>query len=333
MIELRSKNGLFLSLFTITVVMIALPQIFAPSTHPTWIQFVVLVGVIGNAHVGMTAFFYLGDKRYKPILASEPWRYFWLPIALMGLAIVLFLYSEQGFWAYFMAHYAWLLWHFGRQNFGIYSFVAVGNKSGPVTQLERYYFGLLPIAAVLKAWTMYSQIGLTGPIVPALLSLSYALFAVCGGMLAAILVLQPNVRQDWQRVTALLLGFAFFAPTIISDNPAVALTFFAHSAQYVIIMLYLAGDRKQGSLMLRYAILLFSGLSLWAFLTTLQPWLLPLYLAVTYGISQAHFLIDAGVWRLKMAPQRAIVAESFDFLFGGAVKPKTVPASALAASR
>lgn len=322
MIALRSRDGLYLSLFVATVTLIALPVAFASSSHPSWTQFVVVVGIMGNAHVGMTAFFCIGDDRYKPILARQPWRYVWLPLIAMTGAIALFLYSEKGFWLYFMIHYAWLLWHFGRQNFGIYSFVAVGNRSGRVSQLERWYFALIPVAGILKAWTLYPQIGMTGDIVPILRVAAWAAFAGAVAMLCAILYLYPSVRSDWQRLVALVLGAIFFAPTLAFDNPAVALTFFAHSAQYIIMMLYLAGDRKQGSTMLRYGALFLGAITLAGGMALLQPAFMPMYLAIAYGISQVHFLIDAGVWRLKMAPQRAIIAESFDFLFSGHRSPE-----------
>jgi hypothetical protein len=39
------------------------------------------------------------------------------------------------------------------------------------------------------------------------------------------------------------------------------------------------------------------------------------FLALTYGITQAHFVIDAGLWKMKQPKQRAAILESYDFLF------------------
>lgn len=320
----RKKNTLFLALAVVTFIPTALPAIVVPFTafQPSWTQFVFLIGILGNVHVGMTGFFYLGDRRYRSILAGSVLRFFILPLVCVSVAFVLFAWWPKGIWPYFAIHTAWLLVHFGRQNFGLYSFVAAGNRSGAVSSLERAFFSLLPIAAIPKAWTLYSEIGVGPNWVPWLDCLSIGLAAVCVVMLGLMLS-RRALWADPQRVTALILGTAFFAPTVVSSNPAIALTFFAHPLQYIIMMLYLAGDRRQGRMAVRFGLLIATGIGLWGLLSYTQSTLTTAFLALSYGLTQAHLLIDAGVWRLRQPAQRAIIADSFDFLFR---KPPALPA-------
>jgi hypothetical protein len=245
-------------------------------------------------------------------------------VFFIALAFAIFYFWPKGIWPYFVAHYAWLMWHFGRQNFGIYAFVAGGNSSGPISQAERQYFNLLPISIVPKVFTLYPDVGLSGAYAQIAGNLTIAMSAACVALAVWIIASEKNVRNDWQRLVALLMGFVFFAPTMFSSNAAIGLTFMAHPIQYVIMMLYLAADRKQGFQMLRVAGLFLAGISLWAMLTYFQTVSMPAFLAIAYGTTQAHFLVDAGLWKLKMPRQRAAILESYDFLFNpgaNATKP------------
>src|SRR4029077_7425506 len=111
--SLRCKNALFLSLGLVTAIPTILPAVAlsATSIRPSWQEFVVLIGFLGNAHVGKT-FFFVAEPRYRPILGENMRRYLWLSSLCMGGTLTLFLFSPKGFWLYFLFHYAWLLWHF-----------------------------------------------------------------------------------------------------------------------------------------------------------------------------------------------------------------------------
>jgi len=231
---------------------------------------------------------------------------------LIALAFAVFSSNPDGVWPYLTAHYAWLLWHFGRQNFGIYAFDAASNKSGQITKLERLYFSALPIAVIPKAVVLYQQNSFPEWVSAAANGLSMALSLACAGLGLWIL---RTITCDRQRVIALLLGFVFFLPTMISSNSAIALTFYGHPLQYIIMMMYLAGDRKQGMPLQRFGVLLLVGFAFWAGLTALSGSYSVTFLALTYGITQAHFVVDAGLWKLKLPKQRAAILESYDFLF------------------
>jgi hypothetical protein len=313
---LRDRNAFFNMLFLVTAIPIALPLIYVPSfgVTPNWNQFLFFVGVIGNVHVGMTAFFFLGDKRYLPIIRSRPWLYVWAPLASIALGFAMYAYDKDGFWLYVAANYCWLLWHFSRQNFGLYALLLSSSRSVPADGIERRLFDLLPVAGSLHALTLLPMFGLSGAAIPILRSIAYVVMLVCTGMLGVVLM-RSNVRNDGRRVMALLLAYAFFLPAVLSENPSIALTFFAHPMQYIVVMTYLAGDRRQGNLVLRLGLLVTCGAVLWLSITFLTAHALAMGLALAIGVTQAHFLIDSGLWRLKEHAQRSIIQESFDFLF------------------
>ena len=56
--SLRHKNALFLLLGLVTAIPTILPAVAASATsiRPGWQEFVLLLGFLGNAHVGMTFF-------------------------------------------------------------------------------------------------------------------------------------------------------------------------------------------------------------------------------------------------------------------------------------
>jgi len=122
----------------------------------------------------------------------------------------------------------------------------------------------------------------------------------------------------------IVLSIAFFAPAVIATNPSIALAFFAHPLQYIVMMVFMAGfgsSANRAAPMVRVGALLTCGLTLWAVI-----WLLnnpisqfslgaKLALAFTYGVTQWHFLADAGLWKLRDAAVRKNFMDSFGFMF------------------
>jgi hypothetical protein len=114
------------------------------------------IGLVGVTHVGMTGYFYAVDSRYTDIIGADKLRYYALPAAVAAGALIAFLTftNEQLFW-YFFVHYAWLLWHFNRQNYGLYAMFLRSEGQKPMSPLERKYFDYLCVGAVPVALTLY----------------------------------------------------------------------------------------------------------------------------------------------------------------------------------
>ncbi len=280
---MRLPNSLLWALLLATVIPTALPVIlvagFDFQVQPAWIM--ATMGFLGMTHTGSTGFFYTErhDRR----------RMIWLPLGFIALASAVFALDPAGFWPYLAVHYIWLLWHLGRQNFGLYALV-----TGGASEAERFYFDLLPVAAMPAAMTLYIPAALSPDAAAFLRVLSLLLMAYAVVIFAALLWAMIGNSGGWRKSAALFLGLAFWLPTVIGTHPALALTYFAHPFQYLIMVAWVSGRRGALGLALGAG----CAIGVWALLTGLQSvGALLAFSALAYGISQAHFLIDGEVWR------------------------------------
>jgi len=283
------------ALFLATAIPTAVPVIlvlgFDFTVQPTWIM--ATMGLLGMMHTGATGFFYT-ERR-------DMGRMVWMPLGFIALAAFVFSLDPAGFWPYLAVHYIWLLWHLGRQNFGLYALVA-----GGASDAERFYFDLVAVAAIPAAMTLYIPGALSPEVAVFLRILSYLLMAYAALIFLALSAYY--VRMQWRtpgrywirrlspfrRVVALFLGMAFWLPTVIGTHPALALTWFAHPIQYLVMVAWVSGRKSALDLAVAggYAV------GLWALLTGLQSaGALLVFSALAYGVTQAHFLIDGDVWK------------------------------------
>ena len=307
----RPPNSLLWALLLASTIPTAVPVIlvagFDFTVQPAWIM--AGMGFLGMAHTGSTGFFYTEEHDRR--------RMIWVPLGFIALAAAVFALDPAGFWPYLAVHYIWLMWHLGRQNFGLYALVA-----GGASEAERFFFDLLAEAAMPAMLTLYIPDALAPDAaaflrVLSLLLMAYAVLlficltvgyyreAVAAGRTRSVVSQGAECNggaeiqtvascRYWSRPTALFLGLAFWLPTVISTNPAVALTWFAHPFQYLIMVAWVSGRRGWVEL----AVAAGYALGLWALLTGLySAGALLAFSALTYGASQAHFLIDGEVWR------------------------------------
>jgi len=122
---------------------------------------------------------------------------------------------------------------------------------------------------------------------------------------------EPRLRESMWLTGALVVGIAFFLPAVVFSSSALA--FFpyaiAHGAQYILMMTVVSGRSSRGWWALATMCAVAVGLGYLMNLMAAWPLLL-----IAGGLTQAHFLIDAKVWRLREPRQRAIMNQRFDFL-------------------
>lgn len=84
-----------------------------------------LLLLMSTMHVGLTAFFYT-DSDYRNVV-KEKWQfYIGLPlIVILAMGLISSAFPTQGIIYIMMFYHAWLLFHYGRQNYGVLSFVSV----------------------------------------------------------------------------------------------------------------------------------------------------------------------------------------------------------------
>lgn len=323
----KRKAALTFSLFAVTIVPIAYYLAVGgwPDTAANFQQFVFVIGVLGVTHVGMTTYFYVGDRRYTAIIGNDKLRYYGLPAVAIAIAFaVFFLAGPTTLFIYFMLHYAWLLWHFNKQNWGILSIFNSSDSLPKLSRGESFFFHSLPFGPIIVTSTIYPQMSeFTAPVATLMKIAGTSLFVVSAlGLAHSVLVakrLNGLTTAAW-----VALSIVFFLPSVLTTNPSVALAFFAHPLQYIVMMIFLAGfgnDTSKAAPLVRIGGLFTFGLTLWALLWFLNNPLsfdllgAKLGLALTYGITQWHFIADTGLWKLRNPEVRKNFMDSFGFMF------------------
>ncbi|MGH7925477.1 MAG: hypothetical protein ACREQH_12895 [Candidatus Binatus sp.] len=172
---------------------------------------------------------------------------------------------------------------------------------------------MLDLGVAAAVCNMLRRIGLANGIAAvALHGLSILLFAASTVMLLRVLRAAPRLRATPLVLVFVLLGWAFFVPTLLSTNELVGFQSFAiaHGAQYLIFIAVVSGNRKRGA---RLAVLALSFAAMYAGFDYLNS--SAQGVAVYTGFVMSHFLIDAKVWKLREPLQGALMRERFNFIF------------------
>jgi len=271
---------------------------------------------MSTAHVALTLFFYF-DADFRTHIESHKTRYLYAPfsvIALFSIASYFFCHSH---WNYiYLIFQSWLIWHYTRQNIGVFSIAALSSGGTPVLPEERLLITLSGCAAILGTAHFFAkdtflagyveEIGAAGKL---------AMIAAVSGLLAHLFS-NPNLMKQGYRTAAIVSCVLFFSPTFFFDTyfPAVMSYAIAHALQYWLLMAYLAvaSGRRNGIVksIVSLSVLTVAG---WAVLHYSRGGIPSDPLAKTVagfgiGVTAAHFIIDAKAWRLKETFQRSYVA-------------------------
>ncbi len=290
----------------------------APSTALVWLLFVG-----SSAHVGATGWFYCVPE-VRAHMRRHPTRYVRVPIALMvATAVVAVVIPAAAMTWFLLAFFAWQFFHFQKQNLGVAALAASAVSAGRLTHLERH---ALTAAGVGGIGALLGH--------PALLQLQpnrtcTVLFGVGAGgfavsvVVGAIAVAQrPAGQRPTPFVTVYLISLLFFLPVLLFSSPyaAVAGLTIAHGLQYLLLVGLLAGA-SPGREPARLGILLLVNIALVLGLALnrashlhdgngLGRAIFGIYL----GAVMAHFVIDAGLWRLRDEFPRSFLTRRLPFL-------------------
>tara|TARA_B100000686_G_C16598851_1_gene867551 strand:+ start:140 stop:967 length:828 start_codon:yes stop_codon:yes gene_type:complete len=273
-------------------------------------------------HVALTGFFFV-DNEYRNFMAGRPMYFFGLPLLLIvGSGSITHFLGASGEAYIFIGYHGWLLWHYGRQNIGVLSFVSSSAGGESVTANERRILNGAALGGLLGAYGVISQFDKTAfaPYEQNIIQIGAFIYtiAICGAL--ANFVSLVRIKQPISRCLFSLLLPLFFAPTFFFDDYLRATMSYAiaHACQYFVFMYYLAsGDSKKGQtnvlLLASVAVLgwiliwLTRDSSLWGQLSGFMP-------GVALALIMWHFIIDAGVWQLRDPWQRNQIRKRFTFL-------------------
>jgi hypothetical protein len=298
---------------------------------------------LGTAHVPATLFFYI-DKDFSEIIRKHKARYVYFPILLTIATGLLFAFASAAVQAYILLMYwSWQAFHYGRQNLGIYSFVSIAQRGAAPSKSEKLVIDLGTWCGIVGTFKI-----LGSGVAPSYLHQAFDTL-YWAGTIAFVLVLAAGLvvyAQNLKRTTPLLTIFyftlvCFFLPVFLSTNINVAFFSYAiaHGVQYILFMsvvslnldphatakrmqignavkllvltlvvgfvFYRAGDLKAVQLITAHA--------------TLMK-VVDFIIGAVLGATMAHFVVDAGAWRLSQTLQRMYIGKRFAFVFGERAK-------------
>jgi uncharacterized integral membrane protein len=315
----------------LTLVALTTAAVLSPTGDAVPVRSLTLLIFVGSSvHVAATGYLFT-EADVRAHVVEHRARYLWTPVVLVLLAASLAAVVSVGDLKWLLLPYfAWQFFHFHKQNLGM---VALGSTSAGLRG---------PSAPERRAMSAASLFGIVGLLAhPGLLQLSdqtplrpfyvVALLAfICGVVWGVALVLvRPRSERSVGVTATYLMALLFFAPVFVFRSPyaAVGGMTIGHGLQYLLLVGLVAAGRCPGrgrvvGLALLFNLALLGGvlLSTASHLhdaPALGRGLFGAYL----GVVMAHFVIDAGIWRLSEPFPRAFMASRVPFLVRPMVQP------------
>jgi hypothetical protein len=283
-----------------------------------------LINFLGsNAHVSATAFFY-SDPEMRTHFREHKVRYWYVPAALIAGVAAAYLLLPASLSHYIIFYHAmWQTWHYQRQNVGVLSFFAAATDKLPVSRLERLSLELAAVAGMLALLKTY---GLTrGTVLEPLTGLIFqsanVVYLLVPCILAAALFREPRLMRNPLRVLGLIMFSGFFLPGIVFNDPAAATLGYAlaHGLQYFVFMYFvgISKPRPVRALLTIGVLAVTGGFVLTSMIDAFEQGtpIGRLLFGAAVGTVMSHFVIDAGVWKLRQKFQRGYVRRAFPFVF------------------
>jgi hypothetical protein len=274
-----------------------------------------------SVHVASTGWlFSFADVRAHA--ARHRTRYLAAPLVLVALAVaVAELLSSRQLAIGLLGYFAWQFFHFQKQNLGIAALAASSMRVHSLTRNERRSIlgtGWAGIAALmLHPGTLQLPLSPHAGWYPAApFHLAAAGFGCCAAAGGFALFRRPAADRPPGYCVTYALAVCFPLPIFVFSSPyaAVGGMTIAHGLQYLVLVgMVAAGPRhRQASpprlvTLLALALLGGAGLSLASHLHTGGAGAHVVY-GCYLGVVMAHFVVDAGIWRLRDPFPRAFLS-------------------------
>lgn len=293
---------------------------------------------LGTAHVPATLFFYI-DKDFSEIIRKHKARYIYFPILLTITTGLLFAFASTVVQAFILLMYwSWQAFHYGRQNTGIYSFVSIAQRGAAPAKYEKLVIDLGTWCGIVGTFKI-----LGSGVAPSYLHKLFDTMYWIGALVFALVLVAGIVvyAQNFKRTTLLLTIFyftlvCFFLPVFLSTNVNIAFFSYAiaHGVQYILFMTVVSlnfdpqasAKRFQIGNAVKLLMLTFivgfvfyragdlKTMELIAANATLIR-VVDFIIGAVLGATMAHFVVDAGAWRLSQSLQRMYIGKRFAFVF------------------
>jgi hypothetical protein len=330
----RSARAWLVATIVLTVGSAAAAIALAPAgsaAPPEGLAFLLFVG--SSVHVASTGWFYTVPQ-VRAHMRGHQARFVWWPVALLtGAGAIAALIPRTALYWLLLPYFGWQFFHYQKQNLGMAALAASACRVAPLSRAERAALIAAGLAAIGALAARPSQLQLpiahvmSGPWSEA--QWPAAALAFTASVAAGVGCLARRGRADRPAgfCAAYLAALAFGLPVFALRSPyaSVAGLTISHGLQYLLLMGLVAGGGSRGmsrairlAALCNIALLGGSVLSVASDQISARPAGRILF-GLFLGAVMAHFVIDAGLWRLR---------EDFPRAFLGARLPYLLPDSA-----
>jgi hypothetical protein len=284
----------------------------------TWLLFLG-----SSVHVAATGFLYTLPE-VREHATTNKGRYIYSCIALVivtGCLASMFGPSQLD--RLLLAYFSWQFFHFHKQNVGMAALAANAYGSGVITRAGRGTLLVAACAGILGLVTRPGLLQLNVQVhLDTLHSIAVFAFVAAVGWGIQSRLTRPSADRPLGYSVVYLTSLGFFAPVFLFHSPyaAVAGMTIAHGLQYLLLVGMVAGGGSKGSgrvialaTFLNIAIVGGIGLSVASHLhggPVAERFIYGVYL----GLVMAHFVVDAGLWRLRDPFARAFLSKRLPYL-------------------
>ena len=276
-----------------------------------------------SVHVASTAWLFT-DSDVRRHASEHRARYVWGPVGLVVAGIVLSATMSRSLltWSVLLL-LLWQLHHFQKQNLGQAALVGASLGLVPLRRGERAAICATGAAGICGAWAHPAllQLDLRPPLAGCAAPIAAALLVV--GVVAGVIALTRRRRDDrpLRFSVTYALALLFPLPIFLFASPfaAIAGMTMAHGLQYLLLMGLVAAGANRRKQMVRVMQLSAVAVLGGAFLNLTShlhgdgdP--LRLLFGMYLGLLASHFLVDAGIWRLREPFVRGFLTQRVGYL-------------------
>jgi hypothetical protein len=312
-------RAVLVGLLAATIVPIVAAVVMAPSgSAPAGSALTLLLFVGSSMHVASTGWFYT-VRDVRAHMRRHRARYVWAPLALIvAAAAVATALSPRALQWMLLGFFGWQFFHFQKQNLGVAALTARARGAASLSSSERSALVVTGIGGIAGLIGRPGLIDLDStPQLDAVFVGGLVIFA-CGAAFGVASWLRRE-HPDHLVSAVYLLSLLFFAPVWLFHSPyaAVAGLTIAHGLQYLFLMSLVAAGGRDRTIallvLLNVAVLVGLALNLMSHQHGADAPLRALY-GVFLGLSMAHFVIDAGLWRLREEFPRTFLSSRLPYL-------------------
>jgi len=330
----------------VSAIVLAPPAGVAPIRALSWLLFTG-----SSVHVASTAWLFTVPA-VRGYAAAHPVRCLLVPIGLVVIAgAAAAAISPARFQWLLLPYFGWQFHHYQKQNIGMASLAASAQRAGALLPAERWPLRMAGWAGIAALVARPGLLGLRvqplghAPLVHGVFLVSAATYAIAVSAGVAVIARRPRALLPAGFCATYLTCLLFYLPAFAFGSPyaAVGGMTIAHGAQYLLLVTLIAGGRagrvarrlsRPISLALLANISFIGGAALSAASHLHDAGQLGrLAFGAYLGVVMAHFVIDAGLWRMRDPLARRFLSIHLPYLTpsepdpgGPARNPSSAPA-------